>query len=73
MAEGERPKNKTIHQAEDRGVCADSERQCQHGDRCEPGRFPQCAQTKLQILYEVLNQIYTPRVAAFLFGLLDTT
>src|SRR2546429_1430202 len=38
----------------------------------EAGRFAQYAQTKVQILYEVLNQIYTPRVAAFLFRLLDT-
>src|SRR5438874_1383559 len=36
-------------------------------------RLAQQAQTKVQILNEILNPIYASRIAAFLLGLLDTT
>ncbi len=35
-------------------------------------RLAQHAETKAQILYEVLNPVHSARVAAFLFGLLNT-
>jgi hypothetical protein len=39
-----------MHYAEDRGVCADAERQGQHGHRGEAGIFSEQAQRKLYVL-----------------------
>jgi hypothetical protein len=33
-------KQDSIHEAEDRGVCADAEGKSEHRDRSEPGVFP---------------------------------
>src|SRR5207237_6723486 len=44
----------------------------QDSDDCEPRGFAQRTRPKAQILNEILDPIYTSRVAALLFGLLDT-
>src|SRR5437763_15694090 len=54
------------------GRCANAKREGENRDASESWGFAQHAQTKVQILHEILNPTYAPRVAAFLFGLLDT-
>src|SRR6266566_6675794 len=54
------------------GRCANAKREGENRDASESWRFAQHAQAEAQILNEILNPIYASRVAAFLFGLLDT-
>jgi hypothetical protein len=51
---------------------ADAEREGQDSNDCEPRGFAQRTRPVAQLLYEVLNPVHSARVAAFLFGLLDT-
>src|SRR6266699_667583 len=60
-----------VNETKDRRVRSNTERQGHNNHGSEPRGFAQGAQTKEQILYEVLNPIYAARVAVFLFGLLD--
>src|SRR2546429_3639414 len=62
----------TLFRSEDGCVGRDSKRQRDYCNRCKARRLPQHAQTKAQIVYEVLNPVRAARVAAFLFRLLDT-
>src|SRR5215469_2020239 len=61
-----------IDDAEGKYICANAKGENQDAGSRETGRFAQHAQTKVQIPNEILNPIYASRVAAFLFGLLDT-
>src|SRR5881394_2222496 len=61
-----------IDNAEYCGRCANAKREGENRDASESWGFAQHAQAEVQILYEVLNPVYFARVAAFLFGLLDT-
>ena len=54
---GQRPQQHSIHQAENRGVRADAQRQSQRRNHCEPRIFPQRARGIAQIL----QQIFQPR------------
>src|SRR5207253_3259382 len=72
IGKGQRAPELRFEDAKDGRVGADAEGQSKDDDGSEAGRFPQYAQTNAQILNEVLNPIYTSRVAASLFGLLDT-
>src|SRR5213082_2956486 len=62
-----------INECENRRGGPDAQGKREHNSSREARRFPQHAQTKAQILNEVLNPVYAAGVAAFLFGLLDTT
>src|SRR5204863_10160551 len=61
-----------INECENRRGGSDAQGKREHNSSREARRFAQYAQTKAQILNEILNPIYASRVAAFLFGLLDT-
>jgi hypothetical protein len=61
-----------VDEAENGGVRANAERQGQNSNSGEPWRFAQYAQAEAQILNQVLKPVHFARVAAFLFGLLDT-
>src|SRR5439155_12211728 len=54
------------------GRCANAKREGENRDASESWGFAQHAQAEAHILNEILNPIYASRVAAFLFGLLDT-
>src|SRR5205807_9941737 len=54
------------------GRCANAKREGENRDASESWGFAQHPQTVSQILNEILNPVHTARVAAFLFGLLDT-
>jgi len=62
-----------IDNTEDCGRCANAKREGENRDASESWGFAQHAQAEAQILNEILNPIYAAGVAAFLFGLLDTT
>ena len=51
---------------------SDTQGERKHNGSREASRFAEHAQTKAQILKEVLNPVYSAGSAAFLFGLLDT-
>src|SRR5207248_4953619 len=72
IANGQGPQQDHINEAENRGVRSDAQRQSQNGNSRETGRFAPHAEAKAQILNEALNSVHASRVAAFLFGLLDT-
>jgi hypothetical protein len=61
-----------VYYAKYRCVGPNSKRESQDCHSGEAGRLAQRAETKAQILTEVLNPIYTSRVPASLFGLLGT-
>src|SRR6266704_3538161 len=61
-----------INECENRRGGSDAQGKREHNSSREARRFAQYAQTKAQILNEILNPIYASRVATFLFGLLDT-
>src|SRR5205823_851637 len=44
----------------------------EHNSSREARRLAQYSQTKMHVLYEILNPVYAACVAAFLLGLLDT-
>src|SRR5205807_2684893 len=73
VREGQRLDEPSIDIAVDSGVCADAEGKSQDCGGGESERFAQYAQAEAQILNEILNPIYAARLAAFLFGLLNTT
>src|SRR5438874_11334281 len=60
-----------INECENRRGGSDAQGKREHNSSREARRFAQYAQTKAQILNEILNPIYAACVAAFLFGLLD--
>src|SRR6266480_6022528 len=60
-----------INECENRRGGSDAQGKREHNSSREAGRFAQYAQSEAQILNEVLNPIYTARVAALLFGLRD--
>jgi hypothetical protein len=62
-----------LNDGEDGGVGADAEGKREDGDRGGARGFPKHSEAEAQILYEVLNPIYTSFVTAFLLGLLDTS
>src|SRR5205823_13991365 len=61
-----------INECENRRGGSDAQAKREHNSSREARRFAQYAQTKAQIMNEILNPIYAACVAAFLFGLLDT-
>src|SRR5213079_1065490 len=61
-----------INECENRRGGPDAQGKREHNSSREARRFPQYAQTKAQVLNEILNPVHSARVAAFLFRLLDT-
>src|SRR5438046_2115009 len=72
MADGQRPQQNGIHQAEDRGICANPERQRRDGDGSEAWTLAQHPQCVAEILHKILNEVYSAHVAALLLPLLKT-
>src|SRR5437016_2316697 len=62
-----------INECENRRGGPDAQGKREHNSSREARRFPQYAQTKAQVLNEILNPIYAAGVAAFFFGFLDPT
>src|SRR5438876_12376758 len=56
---------------EHRGVYADTERECEHGDHRESGISPKSARRETHVLYELLRPDPTTLIATLLLDLLD--
>ncbi len=62
MRIGQRLQQHSIHQAENRGVCADAQRQRQHRHHREPRIFPQGARAVAQVLQQRLQPRPSPLI-----------
>ena len=72
IANWECVQHQAVRHSEDRGVSANAKSECEDGDYRESRRFAEYAEPVANILNEVLNPGYASRLAAFLFGLLNT-
>ena len=68
---GHRAQQHGIHQAEDRCVGSDTQRQRQDNHGTEPRAPHDSARGKAQVLHEILKEAYFTRLSALLFDLLQ--
>ena len=73
IAEGQRPQEHAVDDAEDRGVGADAERHGEDHDESEPRIARHVAQAVTDILHECFPEPRQPRIAHVVFHAVDLT
>ena len=69
---GQRPQHHGVHNAENRSIGADAQRQREHRDRCKARISAQLPQAITDVLQEILDIVYSAHIPALLFDLLDS-